>query len=215
MPPKKSAPARIERVDYLHDEGYDLPTGGDTRAALEIERITLPMTLPPSRLYTDSRISSKDSIRRALPHVPGNTCYRNSALAAVFNVSPFLNFIDSCVQADAAKTPMIKELQSLGRIFRNADNDAEDVRSVKLTKGMATVWDRLNTDPPPSSKGTGMELTQPWGAYCTTVGMEIKPTGQEIQKTSDMEDSVEFLNYLFQRLMCCELKPFADDTNMW
>lgn len=142
----QTRPPSIQTPGYPVQDGHDLPTG--VALADVDDNLQAILQLPPfgndNALFRET-INSGDQLL-PLPHKPKNTCYRNSALAALFNVSPFLNFLDEVAQQSNERNSVLNSLKLLADTFRGTER-GESIRTRRRRLGteMNSFWVEMTT----------------------------------------------------------------------
>lgn len=133
---------QIETPSYPAFVGSNLPTGGDTDPGGEQDAFD---AVVPDALVADTM--KPESVLISMPHLPANTCYRNSAVAALLNIAPFVNYVQSVAAEKNRENPLAQSLAGLADVFRDVDMDSETARLSKLNKRMSVFWKWLRQQP--------------------------------------------------------------------
>lgn len=96
----RPSPLQLQVPDYPDETDWDLPTSTDTTFddTSNQDLFNVLLHIPPFHNDTEwvrESVTANDNVR-PLVHNPKNSCYRNAALSALMNLSPFNNFIQKC-----------------------------------------------------------------------------------------------------------------------
>lgn len=112
----------------------------------------------------------------------GRGTFFAATLMALFNVSPFLNFLEEAVEKKAFNDPLLVGLHRLARSFRNWEQgeETEEKQRDAVETLMNTVWASITNSragqPPPFRAGPINTIV------------------------------IDFIHYLFKRIEDCELQ---------
>jgi hypothetical protein len=149
----------------------------------------------------------------ALPHHPINTCYRNSLLAALFNVAPFVSFLKRVHDQGVPKTVMYSMLLRVFEYHRNIGREKPARRAAGLLNATNQFWDlfdktAVTTDDPAKSGSSAS-----WSEYCSSQGERFNQHSNNPGiKENEMHDSNELFTWMMDRLVFAELGNNMIDT---
>lgn len=178
------APIQIVTQEYPQNAGYNLPTDALPRdpGRFIIEESLTPGAYAP---YLQSTLQANDHVI-PLPHEPRNTCYRNAGLAALFNLQPFVNFVHQATLSTDDIGTTLPNLHGMIQAFRNNITGGTSQQS-QLKDATKTFW---------------KVFQKPWDEHCkNSNGEEFdapRPAKGRVKKSNSMEDSVDFLSFLFE-----------------
>jgi hypothetical protein len=190
------------RITYPKAPNHDLPTPDKNRQRQAFQRIPgIEKRVVPLEIFNRDAFEP-DQRLQAIPHVPANTCYRNAMLAALFNVAPFVNYINTvsngvygseqALSKDALQQPekfiIFKYLADLHQEFRHGGTSLRDHAT--------RFWDYLRKVPGAYPKNTE-ESNDTWEERLLH-GMKID------RGLNSAEDSLELYMYLMTRLATVE-----------
>lgn len=143
-------PTQIQAPGLLEEDGHDLPISSarpaDTHDTLQAVLESAP--LGPGNFLVRERVSEND---RLCPMYSDheNRTYFGAALMALFNVSPFLNFLEEAVEKKAFNDPLLVGLHRLARSFRGWEKgeEAEEKQQDSIQSLMATIWGHITAPP--------------------------------------------------------------------
>lgn len=178
-------PARIQAPGLYKADGHDLPIS-QARPAIHDKLKAVLESPPPGPRHTlvKDRVAQFDRLFPIYPR-PGTTeTFFGATLMALFNVSPFLNFIQEASEKKAYNDPLITGLYGLAQSFRGwrPGEEAEENQQESIKKWQQVVWNTISSpkaDEPAPFK----------------VGMMAVP---------------EFIRYLFQRIENAEPRQGQD-----
>ncbi|KAF3026422.1 hypothetical protein E8E14_011100 [Neopestalotiopsis sp. 37M] len=194
------------RITYPKALNHDLPTPDKNRQRQTFQRIPgIEKRVVPLEIFNRDAFEP-DQRLQAIPHVPANTCYRNAMLAALFNVAPFVNYINTVGNAvygseqalskDALQQPekfiIFKYLADLHQEFRHGGTSLRDHAT--------RFWNYLRKVPGAYPKNTD-ESNDTWEERLLH-GMKID------RGLNSAEDSLELYMYLMTRLATVEQPDF-------
>ncbi|KAI1861675.1 uncharacterized protein JN550_010745 [Neoarthrinium moseri] len=195
-PPAKT-PARLDLVTLPIEDGHDLPTDEQP------EDVDMVAELDPGsyEFLNHRAFVASDHIRRALPWVPQNACYRNAALSAIFNTAPFVNFLNLIAALNDPQNDitgvsargsnvMFQDLWRLHHVFRDLSPRSDPEVRNSLTGPIMNLWRQLWNQRPRAQPGGVGTWQQRIAAHDETA----------------ISDPGEFLSYLLDRLCFGELE---------
>lgn len=193
-------PLRIDTPSYPDVANRDLPTGGSRQTLIEaLQKYTDECI--PDNLMVQNNLSEDDRLQPVL-HRPQNTCYRNAALAALFNIAPFVNFLHRMDSHSTPRLIVFTLLRELHDSFRKGG-----IGSTKpYRQRVDEFWRQINDD-----------SEQSWQQFCASRGETSDTDAEEVAaedytESISMHDSAEFVSWLFRRLEEVELQvPVMDD----
>ncbi|KAI1880284.1 hypothetical protein JX265_001905 [Neoarthrinium moseri] len=190
---RRLAPIRVEAPYYPHYERWDLPTTGALNAGIE----EVVRTTPPEKSLLVEAISS-DTDLFPFNNDPPATCYRNAALVALFNISPFVNIIRAINDRKGGNNGIFAHLVAICNPFLEGDTPDN------IQPHLNTFWDNLLDTGYTDQNGVGVRS---WREYSGTPadgddsdGAAEPQTISPTAKTSIMHDSTDLMWYLLDRL---------------
>lgn len=183
---------RIETCTYGNFKDHEIPTAGPRLKELfPSEELgnnwpLLADNSPPTPVDVQDNLDHQAVLWPVL-HNPPNTCYRNAALAGLFNLAPFVNYL-----ASQGLPPIFRDMLNLCWSFRNVDMVSPAERLSLYQQRVDAFWATINNGPNAST----------WMDWCQKPGNAVKGrklTGT-VQKQYLLEDSVEFLSWLFAKM---------------
>lgn len=205
-------PIRISIPSYPIAPGRDLPTAGLLPVMTDHDHIFAGAWAPDAQMTQNGL--DHDADLAFVPHVPAATCYRNASLAALFNLAPFINFLDRVNKQRRLEPNLYQQLAKLHSSFRNLDNfdDARE-RQLHYNQRVATFWQMLNQDPTILNYDHDGS-NRSWRAYHQNIGVGSRTPGGQNER--GVQDSNEFIIYLLERLIFGELdgRMVDSDTSM-
>lgn len=153
----------------------------------------------PNHLVLDPKLTKRDLIKDddnliPLPHAPANTCFRNSLFACLFNIAPFVNFVQQQAQAasGAEVGQVFRELDAVGKAYRAASGHSKRTALNTTTKAL---WHTLT-----KTRGatTGGAPSQTWLEMVSS--MHGHGGGLDPADAHRAQDPDELYIYLMERL---------------
>ncbi|KAH8205341.1 hypothetical protein TruAng_000420 [Truncatella angustata] len=177
---------RIEIPAYPHVLYHDIPTTGGRLPFFDNPEGKLyhPVAAdakPPTAAEVVNTFDYNAPLM-PVPHIPANSCYRNATLAALFNLAPFVNFLEN---HDLPR--VFVELRELSESFRNIHRDDHFPRMTLYFQRIATFWNRIGTLPDGSDG--------PWHTRMKVRGHRVDTTDKKAQQVTK-EYSTEDCNEL-------------------
>lgn len=184
-------PLTIQVLKYPEKPDRDLPTASLVSKNEEQLNVLLDtVTFDKADSLYEESIDPKDSLI-PLSHIPAQTCYRNSALSALFNISPFLNFLNQVAQSWDARNVILKSLHGLADVSRHRTvTESTTARRRRLEDSLKTFWDEMTGNDPMGNNYRDTASSTSW------------------DPTEAANDPSEFISELFDRIVTSDL---ADD----
>lgn len=159
----ESDPALIQAPGWLDMDGHDLQISSEKPAIDDELRVVLDAApLGPDHALVRERIGQYDT---HTPIYPGDTSYGTTRsyygalLMALFNLSPFLNFIEDAANSKAFNDPIFVGLHSLAQAFHkhgeHQEADEKDQKE-KVWSLVETLWEYITAE--------GASQVGPWKA---------------------------------------------------
>lgn len=181
-------PAVIQAPGWVKEDGYDLPISPEKpaiHAKLQVVLDAVPLgsdhALIRERIGPyDTHIPIYPGFTRSEPSSNTHRSWLGALLMALFNLSPFLNFIEEAANNKAFNDHIIIGLHSMAKTFHRRSNDQLEDEELEdgIWSRLETFWQCIMTEGP---NGVGRF----WPNYCHVP---------------------EFLNYLFKRLERAQLR---------
>ncbi|KAG6354107.1 hypothetical protein INS49_005078 [Diaporthe citri] len=135
-------PARIQAPGLLEEDGHDLPIS-PARPAIHdtLQAVLESAPVGPGHSLVRERVDENDRLCPMYPN-DGRGTFFGTTLMALFNVSPFLNFLDEAVEKKAFNDPLLVGLHRLAQSFRGWEKgeETEDKQQDSVESLMKTVW---------------------------------------------------------------------------
>ncbi|POS76403.1 hypothetical protein DHEL01_v205204 [Diaporthe helianthi] len=142
-------PQYLQVPDWVHEDGHDLPISPEKpEIHAELQVVLDAAPLGSEHALVRERISPNDT---HIPIFPGyttvlplsitNRSYFGAVLMALFDLSPFLNFIEEAANNKHFDDPIATGLHSLAQVFRRQGQDGV-LQTDDLKK---EVWSRTET----------------------------------------------------------------------
>lgn len=156
----------------------------------------------------------------AIPHWPSFTCYRNASLAALFNVAPFINFLERVSRQRRIPNDMYRQLLNVCDLFRNKHGIGSREREIQYKDAVIDFWNSLDKE---SSLMNSTRTIRSWQAYCGDDKQSLPRSQQNLQELTAekkkkrrhrVHDSNEFIIYLLERFIYGELDKEMVDTEV-
>lgn len=182
----KPDPALIQAPAWVHEDGYDLPVSQEKPAVADELQVVLDAApLGPNHALVRERTGAYDTHNPIYPNLTSNgtnRSYYGALLMALFNLSPFLNFIEEAANKKAFNDHIFVGLHALAKAFHNQGEDQqedEENQGGAVWSLTETVWQYLQAE--------GKSQAGPWK------GDTFHPS--------------DFLDHLFSRIDFAELQP--------
>lgn len=180
-----SDPALIQAPAWPHEDGYDLPVSQEKPAVDDELQVVLDAApLGSDHALVRERIGELDTHTPIYPDATSNgtnrSCY-GAILMALFNLSPFLNFIEDAANKKAFNDHIFVGLHSLAEAFRSQGDDQQEdegQQSGEVWSLLENLWQYLQVQ--------GGSEAEPWRA--------------------DAFHAAGFLDRLFSRLESAQLQ---------
>lgn len=152
-------PTRIQAPGLLKEDGHDLPIS-PARAAVHdtLQAVLDSAPVAPGHSLIRERVDENDRLCPMYSEYVDRTFF-GATLMALFNVSPFLNFLEEAVEKNAFNDPLLDGLYRLARSFRGwaEGEDTENKQQDAVNNLMGTVWECIKNkrtgQPPPFNFG--------------------------------------------------------------
>lgn len=146
-------PEQIQAPGFVEEDGHDLPIS-PARPPIHdrLQAVLDAAPLGPGHALVRNRIRESDRLS-PIPPYPGPD-YRPEPVAAtlmaLFNVSPFLNFLEDVAKKNASHDPLLAGLHALARSFRGWRGLAEDEKKQQeeIASLWGIIWNIMNTNRP-------------------------------------------------------------------
>lgn len=152
-------PARIQAPGLLKEDGHDLPIS-PARPAIHdtLQAVLDSAPVGPGHALVRERVDENDRLCPMYSQYRDETFF-GATLMALFNVSPFLNFLEEAVEKKATNDPLLVGLHRLARSFRGweGNQETENKQQDAVKSLMGTVWACIKNkragQPPPFKFG--------------------------------------------------------------
>lgn len=180
-------PLTVQVLDYPQRANRDLPTGPLAGRIIDAGlHFTYAITFGADDPFIQD-VEPSDQVM-ALLHRPANTCYRNAALSAVFNLAPFLNFLDQVAIVPNSRNVLLSSLGDMAQVVRRSlPREPRRNRQTRLSRPLESFWDHFTTDVPRRNDYREPSSLHPWA------------------QNEDMQDPAEFIWTLFDRIATSDL----------
>lgn len=142
-------PTKLQAPGLLEEDGHDLPISPDRPVIHDRLQAVLQSTpVGPGHSLLRERISDGGMLCPIYPTQGTDTTDFGATLMALFNITPFLNFLEEAVNKKAFNDPLIEGLHALAQSFRGwqagEKTREEQLEAVEARKRL--VWECIRTE---------------------------------------------------------------------
>lgn len=200
MAAQRQGPRSLQIAVYPNQPGEDFPTAqfntGDLRLGAQLAQLRAMPPLEEDSPYLQNATPATD-VPAILNYNVDNICFRNAALTALFNLSPFLNFLSQVAEAPDPGNRLLTRLQALAVGSRRNEGGLGAAPRRRQVDGLLQAfWQDLLT--PAAGDNDHRALNR----------RERFP-----QEDGDPEDPGDFLIYLFDRIATTDIVPGQADSD--
>lgn len=138
-------PERIQAPGLLEEYGCDLPVS-PARPLIHdrLQAVLDSAPMGPGHALVRVRVEEYDRLCPILPRNVDGTFY-GATLMALFNISPFLNFLEEAHKKNAFYDPLLEELHGLAESFRGwrKDDETEQEQQKAVQSRKRGVWQHI------------------------------------------------------------------------